>query len=187
MSKAPKSTRSFEKIEKSDLIRLGEIAIEVLKQELAQRHGILELDESQISNICLCQGSAEHYLNYESRKSCGVNDFDVWAFFEPQKFFRFGNKKAATADFGPSKFGRSPLDPKSFTGRRVDVFWRAIPKGYDPNPGSDIQEYFLESEFATACELKKKSVIAVWPRMEAGDVLWNPKGFGAPGGYDPWE
>jgi hypothetical protein len=190
MSNAPRSARSFEKIEQPDLVRLGEIAFEVLKRELDRQHGIAEMDECQLINICLCQGAAEHYLNYESRTSCGVNDFDVWAFFYPdemQKIERFGNREPATADFGPSKFGRSPLDPKKFKGRRVDVFWRAIPEdGPALDPDGPVRAYFHGSKSATARELRKHPAVKVWPDFLAGGVMWNPRRFGAPGSYDPW-
>ena len=186
MSRAPRSARSFERIEKADLVRLGELALKTVKRELNAQYGLAELDECEIVNICLCQGAANHYLNHESRKSCGIHDFDVWAFFKPQRLYRFGNKKPAMVDFGPSKFGRSPLDPKSFRGRRIDVFWRAIPDE-GMNPGDPILKYLHRSKAPTAQELRKCAVVKVWPEMEAGEVFWNPKNFGAPGTYDPWE
>jgi len=189
MGDASRSARSFEKIEKADLIRLGEIAVDVLKRELARLHGMSELDEySRIVNMCLCQGAAEHCLNYESGKSCGVNDFEVWAFFYPLEIFRFGNAEPVTADFGPSKFGRNPLDPKTFEGRRVNVFWRAIPEdGPALDPDGPVRHYFRKSRSATACELRKNPALKVWPDNQVGEVMWNPRRFGAPGSYDPWE
>ena len=189
MGKSPKSARSFEKIEKADLVRLGKIAIEVLRRELAQQHGRSELDENiQVINICLCQGAAEPYLNHECPKCCGVNDFDVWAFFYPQEILRFGNAEPVTADFGQSKFGCSSLDPKKYVGRSVDIFWRAIPEeGNALDPDGPVRYYFSKSRSATACELRKNPAVKVWPSSEVGEVMWNPRRFGTPASYDPWD
>ena len=134
MSDAPRSARSFKKIEAPDLDRLAALTLETLAKASTRRRDLPGYAEDKIITLCLCQGAADHYLDYQSPKSCGVHDFDVWAFFPPQEGFRFGNRKAATADYGPSKFGRSPLDDKRFTGRRVDVFWRAIEECVTFNP-----------------------------------------------------
>lgn len=187
MSKAPRSARSFEKIEDGDLERLAEIAVATLRREFERRPNMPAFEEGELLGICLCLGAADHYLDYQSRKSCGIHDFDVFAFFEPQKVFRFGNKRPATADFGPSKFGRSRLDPKRFTGRRVDVFWRAIPNKISLDPMGPVDAYFRDSESATASELRTRAAVVIWPWDNRGRVLWNPHQLGKPASYDPWD
>jgi len=187
MSDAPRSARSFERIERSDLDRLAEITLATLREASKRRSDIPNYDQKNIIGICLCQGAADHYLAHPSLKSCGIHDFDVWAFFKPQEEgVRFGNRRAATADFGPSKFKRSPRDPAKFIGRRVDVFWRAIPEHVTLLPDNSIQQYLEAERTATARELAKKSVIMIWPDDFLG-VIWNPKHLGGVASYDPWE
>ena len=61
-------------------------------------------------------GAALHYLDGTN----GVKDFDVWSFYAERGDGPFPYRWRGTADYGPSKFGRYPDDPPSFTGRRVD-------------------------------------------------------------------
>jgi hypothetical protein len=188
MSNVPRSARSFERIEREDLRKLADATLAALDKAAKRgRRDLPNYSPKEIIAICLCQGAADHYLAHPSPKSCGVHDFDVWAFFKPQEEgVRFGNRRPVTADFGPSKFGRSPLDPPSFAGRRVDVFWRAIPQHATLLPNSSIQMYLADERTTTARELAKKSVILIWHEDFFG-VVWNPKDLGRPASYDPWD
>lgn len=176
MSNAPRSARSFAKIEKADLLRLGEIALVKIEEAFKRRPDRRELYENQLLGICLCQGAADHYLNYGTPESRGIHDFDVWAFFARQQDDRIGfwNRKGVTADFGPSKFGRSALDPEHFVGRRVDVFWRAIDERIGLDPFNGIHLYLAEPETASSRALSTNPAIVVWPTVEVGWIAWEP-------------
>ncbi|MFZ1988941.1 MAG: hypothetical protein WAW96_04130 [Alphaproteobacteria bacterium] len=182
-----RQTRSFRKIDESDLQRLAEIGVATLKREFARQRTTPMFEEVQLIGICLCQGAADHYLGHESRKGRGIDDFDIWAFFYPQKTYRFGNAKPVIADFGLPKFGRSYSNGKRLLGRRVDVFWRQVQDVVSLDCMAPISDYLSSSDATTARELRKKSAIVVWPWDELGRVLWNPKQLGRPTSYDPWD
>ena len=172
MSNAPRSTRSFQKIDLNDLNHLADIARAKLETVFKRRPRLHRLYENRLIALCLCQGAAEHYVHPRSKLSRGVNDFDVWAFFALTRRTPFWNRRSSPADFGPSKFRRSSRDLSRYVGRRIDIFWRAIPTTPDPNPLEAIRCWLSTGRRASARHLSKKSVVVIWPKKQAGKILW---------------
>lgn len=121
------------------------------------------------------RGGADHFLNPDPLSSRGIHDFELWAFYRRQAEWAFWNRKPSTADFGSSKFGRSSLDNPSYVGRRIDIFWRSISASVDKPSASIIRQYFAEPYTTSSHELRKKSAILVWPKEDAGRVIWTPE------------
>jgi hypothetical protein len=161
-------------IEQRDLLRLGELATIKLEEALRRRPDRKALYEDRLVGICLCQGAADHYVNFGTPKSRGVNDFDVWAFYDRADRIGFWNRKSSYADFGPSKFGSSPSDPDRVTGRRVDIFWRAIDQHIGLNPFNSIIEYLANPKTDSSRALSRNPAVIVWPDAHLGQVIWEP-------------
>jgi hypothetical protein len=172
MSKAPESARAFETIEVADLRRLAEIAHARIDAAFEKHPKKRALYEGRLLGICLCQGGADHYVDPAASK--GVHDFDLWAFFARRPEARLWNRKPFAADFGPSKFGRSPLDPRRYSGRRVDVLWRDIDAG-EGQSADAIRRYFAKAKTASAKALRLKAAVIAWPTERAGEVVWQPE------------
>jgi hypothetical protein len=171
MSQAPRSARSFETIERADLHRLAELALARIDAIFEKHPQKRALYEGRLLGLCLCQGAADHYLALA--QSEGVHDFDLWAFFARRPEARLWNRKPFTADYGPSKFKRSPRDSARFSGRRVDVLWRCLPaEGVDPVDA--IRAYFAEAQTASARALRLKATVMAWPSEKAGEIVWRP-------------
>ncbi|WP_442754448.1 hypothetical protein ACNHKD_15855 [Methylocystis sp. JAN1] len=169
MSQAPRTARSFETIDRADLHRLAELALARIDAAFDKHPQKRALYEGRLLGLCLCQGAADHYL--DPAASDGVHDFDIWAFFARRPDARLWNRKPFTSDFGPSKFGKSPLDPPRYDGRRVDVLWRCIPsEGADA--GEAIRRYLAEGRTASARALRLKAAVMTWPPERAGEVVW---------------
>jgi hypothetical protein len=77
-----------------------------------------------------------------------------------------------TADYGPSKFGRYPDDPPSFTGRRVDLLGRSLDVPLDAEPATVLRDYFSAARTRSAKELAAKAVVLINPEQLAGKVVW---------------
>jgi hypothetical protein len=113
-------------------------------------------------------GAALHYLDEKN----GVKDFDVWSFYAARDDGPFPDRWRGTADYGPSKFGRYPDDPPSFTGRRVDLLGRSLDVPLDAEPATALRDYFSAARTRSAKELAAKAVVLINPGQPAGKVVW---------------
>lgn len=160
--------RSFEKITQDDLARLASIA-RVDFAELFQRQEYSRPYEDRLRLLCLCQGAARHYVHGDR----GVQDFDLWGFFEAIPAHEFPPRRRGMRDFGPSKFGRNPDDGDSFKGRRVDVIGRSISMAKNETPIESVVRYLREKRTNSARLLAERPVIVVWPENYFGQIIWD--------------
>ena len=122
--------------------------------------------------VTLCQGAALHALDGRN----GVKDFDVYVFFA-ELSDRQGpfNRSARKRDYGPSKFDRYSGDDASFSGRRIDVFWRTIPTDRTADPATAVVAYLQSGKpRSTPWHLSQKAVILLRPKSRLGEVVWQP-------------
>jgi hypothetical protein len=160
--------RSPARIDRNDLLRLAKLAADVEAGLFARHpHGAGRYAGLLVCRA-LCQGAALHYL--EERN--GVKDFDVWSFYAARDDGPFPYRWRGTADYGPSKFGRYPDDPPSFTGRRVDLLGRSLDVPLDAEPATVLCDYFSAARTRSAKELAAKAVVLINPEQLAGKVVW---------------
>jgi hypothetical protein len=95
--------RSLACIDMHDLVRLDGLAAEAEAGLFARRPQRAGRYAGRLICRALCQGAALHYLDGRT----GVKDFDVWSFYVAHGDGPFPYRWRGTADFGPSKFGRS--------------------------------------------------------------------------------
>jgi hypothetical protein len=164
--------RSSARIDRDDLLRLAKLAAEVEAGLFARRpHGAGRYDGRLLCRA-LCQGAALHYVDAEN----GVKDFDIWSFYAGRRDGPFPYRWRGTADYGPSKFGRFPDDPPSFTGRRVDLLGRSLDVPLDAEPATVLRDYLSAARTASARALAKKAVVLIYPERLAGKVVWPEAG-----------
>jgi hypothetical protein len=163
------SIRSFEKLDKSDLQRLADLALADLKEFFVRNPDTARLYKDRLIGLALCQGAAEHYV----RPGRGIKDLDVWAFFSCNPERPFPYRRRGCVDFGPSKFGRHP-DDKDYSGRRVDVIGRDIHFTEGSTPGDAIRRYLMTGRTASAGHLRTRPVVMLYPPNEFGKVVWEP-------------
>jgi hypothetical protein len=136
---------SFVKIDDADLNILYEIStawIETFKSKEKYK-------DLKLLGICLCQGSAQHFMDEGTGR--GLNDFDIWFFFEKQKDVPDFPVRLVYTDFFPNdKFGFS-VNCVNKTGRRIDIMGRSI-------TGS-IENWVTKNKNKSAKELRKSRVI----------------------------
>lgn len=166
MSSSPH--RSFAKITDADLRRLTEIAHRDFTA-LCQRTEHSRPYADKLRLLCLCQGAARHHV-YGDR---GVQDFDVWGFFESIPNHPFPYRRRGIHDYGESKFGRNPDDGDNFKGRRVDVIGRSIDTKVGEPPVISVQRYLQEKRTTSARLLSERPVIALWPNACFGQIIWD--------------
>jgi hypothetical protein len=166
VSKSPH--RSFERITQDDLIRLAQIARADF-DALFQRREYSRPYADRLRLLCLCQGAARHYVHGD----CGVQDFDLWGFFEAIPDHKFPPRRCGMHDFGSSKFGRNPDDGDSFKGRRVDVIGRSISMAKNETPMESVLRYLRVKLTDSARLLAERPVIVVWPENCFGQIIWN--------------
>ena len=164
------SGRSLARIDRSDLLRLAELAAEVEAGLFARHPQGGGRYAGRLVCRALCQGAALHYL--DSRN--GVKDFDVWSFYAQRAAGPFPYRWRGTADYGPSKFGRYPGDPPSFTGRRVDLLGRSLEMPLGAEPAVVLSDYLSAARTASAKALAAKAVVLINPEQLVGKVVWPP-------------
>jgi hypothetical protein len=160
--------RSFARITRNDLARLAQIAFDDFS-DLCQRQKYSRRYADRLRLICLCQGAARHYVHGDR----GVQDFDLWGFFEEAPGHPFPYRRRSRRDFGPSKFGRNPDHGDAFRGRRVDVIGRSIRISKNKTPIEEVQRYLREARTKSASLLAERPVIVVWPNKYCGRLIWD--------------
>jgi hypothetical protein len=160
--------RSLERIGRDDLIRLAELAADVEAALFARKPLGAGRYAGRLLCRALCQGAARHYLDGRN----GVKDFDVWSFYAKRDGGPFPYRWRGTADYGPSKFGRFPDDPPSFTGRRVDLLGRSLDAPVGADPVRVLRDYLSAARTRSARALADKAVVLVYPGQLAGMIVW---------------
>jgi hypothetical protein len=160
--------RSYERIAPDELTRLAQIALDDFA-DLFRRKSHASRYADRLRLVCLCQGAAQHYVHHDR----GVQDFDLWGFFEEVPGHPFPFRRRGKCDFGPSKFGRNPDDGGAFKGRRVDVIGRSINMPTNESAIEAVQRYLREARTTSARLLAERPVVVVWPSEHCGRVIWD--------------
>lgn len=126
--------------------------------------------KDRVIGVALCQGAALHFLD----RRTGVKDFDVWTFFartdqrplpDPALF-----RRMKAADFGVSRFGRTPNGPRWIQGRRIDLLARSLDVEPSADPVQAIRRWLKDGRTSSARKLAAKAVIMIEP--VPGTVAW---------------
>jgi hypothetical protein len=162
------------KIDDDDLRQFAEKALEVIsKTEYGRKY------KPGIAAIALCQGGANHYVvvngyarHYYDPQRAGLKDIDIWFFFNKQGFHP---QWKLVDDFGPSKFGQNPEEPK-YVGRRMDFFGRSISFQPRDTIKSAVERWVKSGvQGSSAWHLSNKAIVAIYPENIVGNILWiNP-------------
>jgi hypothetical protein len=164
--------RSYERLDESDLTRLGRAAETELNAFFA-RNPHLAGWQDRVRIIALAQGGAEHYL----RGRRGIWDLDVIVCFaEDPRLPRLFRRMTVSWDWGPSKLGRCRYDPPEYTGRAVDVAFWVIPDR--ANPVAGLQEWLAARATRHVSpgrkpDLAHEPVVLIHPDL--GLVAWDPE------------
>jgi hypothetical protein len=164
-----RSERSLAPMDASDLLKLAAIAAEAEAGLFARRPQGAGRYAGRLLCRALCQGAALHYLDGKN----GVKDFDVWSFYAALDDGPFPYRWHGTADYGPSKFGRYPGDPRSFTGRRVDLLGRSLDAPSGAEPAATVRGWLSAARTDSARKLAVKAVVLITQRRRAGEVIWS--------------
>ena len=159
--------RSYERITKADLRRLGVLARADLRSLFSRLPELGRCYRHRLFAIALCQGAALHYLDGKN----GVKDFDVWCFFRASRVRPFPYRRNGTADFGNPKFGKSP-GWEHLTGRRVDILGRSLDVPPSVTPVLALRSYLSEGRTASARYLAAKAAVLIEPSDLLGTVVW---------------
>ena len=163
----------MEKLTKRDLKKLAEIA-RADRERMFERNGNWAPYRKQLLCVALCQGAAQHYVEGKN----GIKDFDVWTFFarSPQRPFPDMAlfRRRATADFGPSRFGRTPHATERFEGRRVDLLSRSLDVGPRADPVAAVRAWLEAGGSESARKLAEQAVVLIEP--SPGKVIWRADG-----------
>ena len=159
--------RSYEKITKSDLIHLGDIAARDRADLFHRKPDTARLYTNRLFAVALCQGGALHYIDGKN----GIKDLDVWSFFKANQKRQFPPRRRATLDIGDPKFVTTD-DRPHFIGRRVDHIGRSIPDTDYSDPVAVLQRYLRTGATESARCLALKAVILIEPAHLLGTVVW---------------
>ena len=162
-------SRSYRKITDADLRRLANIARTDLEDLFRRKPDLAKLYRGRVLCVALCQGAALHFLDGRN----GVNDFDVWTFFEQGRGRAFPPRRKQGRDYGDPKFGKSS-DRPDFVGRRVDCIGRSIQRRRGQPPLDAVREWLSTSRNKSPRLLSRKAVIVLEPAEARGRVLWRP-------------
>ena len=153
--------------------------------------------ENKLIAICLCQGAAQHVVESKGLSECdhtdpvskdeidsknlrvdetnqvlsGIKDFDIWFFFEDDENIKIPN---------PRNMRKSiEVEIPGMGSRIIDFMKKGVgnrKSGYSVNkPKDSIIQYLTKRGTPAANNLKRKSVIAIYPESIAGDVMWSVK------------
>jgi hypothetical protein len=167
------SARSSEQVDDFDLERLGRAADCDLERFFA-RNPHLSGWRNRVRAVALAQGAAEHRV----RGKRGIWDLDlIVCFAYTDKLIPLQRRQIVHWDWGPSKFGRCPYDPPSYTGRALDVKLWVIPDLPDPAQAlrvwlSDRLEKHPDPERDP--DVAHEPVILIRPRERLGELVWDP-------------
>ncbi len=163
------ASRSMEKITKRDLSKLADIA-RADRERMFERNANWAHYRNRLLCVALCQGAARHYVD----RKTGIKDFDVWAFFARSPARPFPDmalfRRRATADFGPSRFGRTPGANERFEGRRVNLLSRSLDAGLRANPVAAVRAWLEAGASESARGLAENPVVLLEP--SPGTVIW---------------
>jgi len=165
MSKVGPEGRSFAAITIDDLRSLSAIAAQDRKSFFRVHPHWAKLYEQRVICVALCQGAALHYMD----STTGINDFDIYTFYERNPLKNLFAKRLKSYDFGNPKFGQS-IDKPNFTGRRVDCLFRSINRYKRENAKTALRRYLEEGKTETARLLSDKAVVFLKPNC--GRVIW---------------
>lgn len=165
MSEVGPKGRSFHPITLGDLKRLAEIASQDREEFFRTHPQWAKLYEHRVICVVLCQGAALHYID----GTTGINDFDVYTFYEKNPLKDLYAKRIKSYDFGDSKFRKS-IDKPDFIGRRVDCLFRSIVVNGRENAETTIRRYLEEGKTETARLLSAKAVVFLKP--DCGKIIW---------------
>lgn len=160
--------RSLARIEVADLLRLAALAADAEAELFGRNPHASGRYAGRLLGRALCQGAALHYVNEEN----GVKDFDVWSFYSEDRGGPFPARWRGTRDFGPSKFGRYPDDPPSYSGRRVDLLGRSLPVPLGTDPAQALRHYLTARRTHSAKAVAAKAVVLIDPPDRTGEVVW---------------
>ena len=162
------SERSLERITKTDLKKLARLA-SAEREDFFERHPEWALlYRKRLICSALCEDSALHFFN----GTTGVRDFQVWSFYAAHADAPFPYKQVSRRDFGKSKFGADPDNPRAYVGRRVELHGRSLECLTWENPIETLQQYLRSGETPTARELREKAVVLIEPERLVGYVAW---------------
>ena len=168
MSTVGKKHRSFQPIEKADLLRLAEIARKDRDQFFTKHPDWNKAYGRRYLCTVLGQGAAQHYLDCKNgtKVKKGINDFDVYSIYQVNPLKTWCYRRPVMAhDFGDPKFGLSRDGPKSFIGRRVNCLGRAIEVKKGEDTLMALRRYLEFSKSKTA-KVLNKALILLDPNCE---------------------
>lgn len=158
------------RIRRRDLDRLAELAAADRATFFATHPDWAQSYADRYIGSALCQGAAQHYVESE----VGVQDFDVYSFFEANPKRHWYAKRNKHVDFGDSRFGQS-IDRPDFVGRRVDLLGRGISRHVRESAVACIRRWIAEGATDSARRLAKKAVVLLEPREHRGEVVWRSR------------